>query len=430
MKKLSLFLCLILTLTSGFSQGLNLFGLRNTMPNDPANPANSFELVVMDPLTTSVIPILTIPNSNAAAYSSKAFDHSRQHFLFWGFDDFSQKVFYTVATDSSSISSVPIVSNPIFGTNSPKQMEYDLQADTTYALMWDNTAQKEYFVTVSMQNGTIDTVAYLPGVGGTVNLSSAFNSNHHRYIFQGFDANNTVKLYYLDAINGDMLYSPTLSKTLLSLAYDNNSNKLYGMYSQIDSTQYDPMAQRYYHTLHWGEVDSVTGVVSPLSATPILGGFNMGFRAGSDDYDQLSSTFVCVANDDNFDSRLLLIDGVTGQVVSDTTLNEDIKFIQCDNHVFATRMYDPTSSIDPSTTVDLLIYPNPVSDILKVEFQEEMPAMTVRLIDLTGRTMVEQNVSKGDSELEIPMRGLAEGRYWLVGTHEAKLQFMQQVVKR
>ena len=430
MKKYLLILCLLASVSSGFSQGLNLFGLRNTMPNDPANPANSFELVVMDPLTTTVTPLLTIPNSYAAAYGSKAFDHGRQHFLFWGIDDANQNVFYTVATDSSSISSVPIVPNSQFGTSAPKQMEYDLQSDTTYALIWDQSAQKEYFITVSMQNGSFDTVAYLPGVGGTVNLASCFNSNHHRYIFQGFDANNTTKLYYLDATSGDILYAPTLSKTFASLAYDNNNNKLYGLYAERDSNQVDPMTQRLYTTFHWGEIDTASGAITPVSTTPILEGFEIGFLVGSADYDQLSSTFVFVGNDDNFTSHLLLVDGITGQTVSDTVLTEDIKFIQCDNHVFATRTYDPTSSIDPTTTVELEFYPNPVVESLHVKMFDEMPAIHLRVIDLTGHTMFEKHLPAGVSELSIPMASFAQGRYWLVGSHAGQLQFAKQVVKR
>ena len=66
------------------------------------------------------------------------------------------------------------------------------------------------------------------------------------------------------------------------------------------------------------------------------------------------------------------------------------------------------------TIAKLAVYPNPVSDLLQVVLDnQELSSATLRILDLNGRLVAEQNYSvvKGMQELQIPVQQLNEGVY-------------------
>jgi hypothetical protein len=78
--------------------------------------------------------------------------------------------------------------------------------------------------------------------------------------------------------------------------------------------------------------------------------------------------------------------------------------------LFTVGLLDQTKK----TIAKLAVYPNPVSDLLQVVLDnQELSSATLRILDLNGRLVAEQNYSvvKGMQELQIPVQQLNEGVY-------------------
>jgi hypothetical protein len=78
--------------------------------------------------------------------------------------------------------------------------------------------------------------------------------------------------------------------------------------------------------------------------------------------------------------------------------------------LFTVGLLDQTKK----TIAKLAVYPNPASDLLQVVLDnQELSSATLRILDLNGRLVAEQNYSvvKGMQELQIPVQQLNEGVY-------------------
>lgn len=67
----------------------------------------------------------------------------------------------------------------------------------------------------------------------------------------------------------------------------------------------------------------------------------------------------------------------------------------------------------PTGGAGVSIYPNPVSDMLKISLPESVNSITIELSDLTGRIIYRQADFDGKATLEIPVVNMEEGIYFL-----------------
>lgn len=450
MKKLILSLLICASFTTGYAQGLEIFGLKNDMPFNPANPtAQSIQLVKLDPFTGNWNVVTTIPNSNSIAYGSKSYDHGQRRFIYWGTDDTNATKFYTISVDSGTVTHASMQPSPINNSGAPQQLEYDLQADTTYGMMYDLTQNTQYFITVSLQNGTIDTVASLPGIQGSVNLASTFNSNHHRYIFQGYSGtgqNTTLKLFTIDALTGAIVHQPQLNagaQALIGLEYDLNTDQLYSLHTEIDYSNPAPgNPNTFYQSVYFVEIDTATGAVTKVSNDPILEGFDTAFLVGANDFDQQTSTYIFVGKDENSGGfRIFLIDAATGTVSFDVPYTDQGQFLQCDNQVFAQKTYggddtvttvnsgpqilsgvytgEITQTTDSTSTnitelsaKEYRIYPNPATTTIHV--RTNVGLSHISIFSQKGERVHVQSVNYPFGEIKIDVDHLPAGMYTVV----------------
>ena len=451
MKKIFPFLLICIFFTAGYSQGLEIFGLKNDIPFNPANPtAQSIQLARLDPFTGNWNVVTTIPNSNTIAYGSKSYDHGQRRFIYWGADDSNTTNFYTISVDSGTVTHASMQPSPINNSGAPQQMEYDLQADTTYGMMYDFAQNLQYFITVSLLNGTIDTVAGLPGVQGTVNLASTFNSNHHRYIFQGYSGmgqNTALKLFTIDALTGNIVHQPQLNtgtQALIGLEYDLNTDQLFSLHTEIDYSNPAPgNPSIFYQSVYFVEIDTATGVITKVNANPILEGYDTAFLVGANDFDQQTSTYLFVGKDENSGGfRIFLIDAATGTVSFDIPFTEQVQFLQCDNQAFAQKAYGGNDTINPtvnsgpqifsgvhsgdiSQTTDTTstkitelsekeysIYPNPASTMIHV--RTNVGLSHISIFSQKGDRVHIQSVNYPFGEIKIEVDHLPTGMYTVV----------------
>ena len=90
---------------------------------------------------------------------------------------------------------------------------------------------------------------------------------------------------------------------------------------------------------------------------------------------------------------------------------------------------------DQTTSLNLIAYPNPVSDILTVGFNSSTDQnvttklYTVKLIDATGRVInTETNIANaGNNQVEMSVKGLASGLYLIqfqIGDHKEQIRIV------
>jgi hypothetical protein len=114
-----------------------------------------------------------------------------------------------------------------------------------------------------------------------------------------------------------------------------------------------------------------------------------------------------------------------GETVIPTYQNGDLIL----THGFQQQLIVATLEKNLDLQVEILIYPNPASDILNVQFgspTEEV--MSLLLIDTRGRVVKTISVEISSSEKQINMQDMAAGLYYLKLT-KGKLSNVYKVVK-
>lgn len=440
MKNLLSFLLPILFVCSIHAQGLEIYGLQTDQPFDPNNPtASSVQLALLNLNSGNFMPLTTLANSQSIAYGSKSYDHGNRRFIFWGIDDFNVRQFYTVPVDTGG---TPVVSqmqnNVLFGTGTPIQLEYDLQADTTYGIMYSSSLSKNFFSTIDLQSGIIDTVKELPGVEGIVNLTSTYNSNHHRYIFQGID-NANRRLYTVDPLTGNILDQPILNQeyAFVGLEYDLNTDQLFGLYTEDDtSVAIDPMSQQPYRKSYLVEIDTLTGTHTLVSSTPLIEGYQSGFLLGSNDFDQLSRTFVFVGTTDTTGLQIYLVNAATGNITATIPYSNNVQFLQVDNQAFARQAYGEadssggTDAIEVREDITVSIYPNPATEEISIEVGERTHVIQLSLTSMEGKVLWKRELGMLENKLTIQLDDLPAGLYGLTARSDKGLHWVRKIVKQ
>ena len=411
MKKNLLFLISAILLICDLpAQGLRLYGLVNSAPGTGA-----FELVQVNPFTADTTSLYLIDQSRSIGVGSSTYDHQNRRYIFWGGDQQGNKRYFAAAVDSASYLAPTVQGRP------PIELQYDLQEDVTYGLLWDENTSTEYLVKVDLQTGMPYDSLMLPGVQAISLFSSGLNSNLHRYVFVGYDSNWTKRLYYINTQTGQIIVQPALPRGQYyrALQFDLNTNTLYGMLSKNDSsvTQVVANQTRYLNETFLVTVDTLTGQYTLVDSVPILSGFQTGIAGGSIDFDQLSRTFILVAQDDTSDFRLMLINVDSAQVYSDVPFPNFVYELECDNQVFARRAYRENTTDLPITEAEaqpLQLFPNPSSGQLEVSLPISTGAQRLRVIDATGREVFQQKLLQTETRKQLDLSFLPGGVYHIV----------------
>jgi hypothetical protein len=101
-----------------------------------------------------------------------------------------------------------------------------------------------------------------------------------------------------------------------------------------------------------------------------------------------------------------------------------------DNSSAKTLVFPPsiTLSTQQSTSNDLQIYPNPVSDILSIELPENIPYSGIRIIDGKGQIVDQLDIQKGLQSINYDISHLSGGIYILGLISENKI-LVKKIIK-
>ena len=127
----------------------------------------------------------------------------------------------------------------------------------------------------------------------------------------------------------------------------------------------------------------------------------------------------------NKGQNIVLLDGI-GNVIDNVTFSDTVPWPEADGNGYYLKLVDiNTDNNDPSnwiaskdiitsgenmpTDAGLLLFPNPVSEVLYVQAGSEL--ISVTLLDLYGRKLM--TINPGDISCEIDMAGFVEGIYFL-----------------
>ena len=359
-----------------------LYGLQK---KPTSSPNDAFDVVSIDPFTANTSILFGTDSLIAVAVGATAFDQQHKRYICWGFDDNNTQRLFVIDIDSNVVINKPMLNAQ------PIEMEYDLQTNITYGLTYSNGV--EYLVEVDLNTGIVGNLSALPGVSAVVLNHSSFDSNNGRYIFMGIQ-NGQERLITVDVVTGNILTSVPFNQTperIIAPEYDVNTNKLYALFTDIDSTKYSQQFMTYYKRLYFVEVDIASGQHTVVDSMPVEEGYFAGYALGGLAFDQATRSYIVKTADDN-GLHLKVINAPTGQVVSSVSLANQVKpfyEIQVDNLQFAKTFYNQSTPTTSIKTVNGKLYPNPVKDILTLEIDEKIERLAIYSIN--GRVVQENN---------------------------------------
>ena len=231
--------------------------------------AQSEYLVHINPASGSYSRINRLPGVNwiITQPNFTTFDEIGQRFIFSGADSLYNYFLYSIDASSGTIlssPSFPVLDDP---ADNIIELQYDNSANVLYGLHWDNSENREYFVSINPSTGIYTLIDSLPGVHYIVvgPTCTTFDKNNHRYFFKGIDFTGISHIYTINATTGHILSSPIFPNSILEDAsnfqYDNSLNKLFGMHKEYsDSLQY------------LVSIDPTTGVYTLLHSLPAVEG--------------------------------------------------------------------------------------------------------------------------------------------------------------
>jgi|GEM_PF-6203986 len=327
MKKiLSLLLLLVVTATQ--AQDVDVYALYYDFS------VGQEYLVDIDPYTATYEVVDTLESVEAVVVGSSSFDHAQQRYIFVGNDNQNETRLYNIdVLIPEIISDLPyegfesVVDSFTF-TAIPIELEYDMQYDVLYGLVYTNNI--ESFVSVDVETGAVTFIAEIPGVQAVFLNTSTFNSNDGEYMFLGVDAQQNGRFYTIDVTDGSVLSSPMLGDEISNneMYYDNKTQQVYALARENATAPYGD--------LRLVTIDPATANTTVVGVIPNVEAYALGGAT----YIQDSSQFVFIGYDSNFDQRMYVVDGLTGDLVANETLSENFIEVQCDNTVFANKFYN------------------------------------------------------------------------------------------
>lgn len=398
------FCCICLSNLS--AQNITLYGLQSS-GNSLQSPMN---LVEIDLVSGTISPLFPISNSSAVAAGSSTYDHTSGTFIYWGPNAQQEYQLFSVDVNEQNSQNNPsTITHPI-------ELEVDLETGITYGLTYDDSTNTEYLVSVDLLDGSSQNVAALAGVSAIAIGSSTYDSNNKRYFFLGVDNSFNYRLYTVDVLSGQILSLPIIndSDTITNFfEYDNKADKLYGLYSEVDSSQYDPIMQMAYRKAYIAEVDIPTGGAMATNNTPILEGFFTGVQVGGVAYDHDSGIYILRGSDDT-GFKLMAIKASSGNILASTPSNETVGELQVDNVSFATAFYITSSNEENEWLENIQIFPNPASSQLNISITGlETKELDITIMDLQGREIYrdKKEIIDNNDNIVIQTSSLSNGSY-------------------
>ncbi len=157
----------------------------------------------------------------------------------------------------------------------------------------------------------VDTIT---GIGAVVMGSSTFDQTNEEYIFSGPSSpGNIMSLVRANVFTGQVITAPGINATVNEYQYDMQQQKLFGLGGYIvDTTAIPPDYRTRLVTLN-----PATGSVIEIAKLPEISAVVLG----NSTYNSDSAHFIVEGIDTLFQSRMYVIDALTGAIISNNPLN-------------------------------------------------------------------------------------------------------------
>jgi hypothetical protein len=281
--------------------------------------------------------------------------------------------------------------------------EFDMSNGKMYNLiMEDEEYISIYEFDIETNTDLLIGIIYEPGMTAIVADAIGFDSNNGILYYVGFTGDAELALYAIPVREAEFSYTRTIlsvadaGNNITSVNFDNVNEILYALNDTYDEF-FDFTGRNIV------EIDVTTGDVitrGELVEFPYYVG-------GSSAFDQETGTFLLVGIDTSDQLKMIAFDTyedtyITGYVPG------AVSEIVCDNSRFAKNAYG-TAGIEQASTVNLTIYPNPVSEILTIDNFTEGP-VKVQIYSTLGDLVYAEDFAVS-SKLELNLISFSPGLY-------------------
>jgi hypothetical protein len=397
MRKLFYTLIIALTLTATAQSQIKLMGVSY---NTSTSTIDLIQWELFDSLSATTIPTTL----DAYLYASSAFDPFNGSYYIAGVSGESTGLFsYDTDTEESILSTGSLVTNIA---------EFDMSNSKLYNLIMETEeyiSVYEYDI-ISNEDSLIGTI-YEPGVTGIVADAIGFDSNNGIIYYCGFTNNAELALYAIPVREESFSFTKTILNTfgansnITSLNFDNVNEKLFATSDSYDENWF-PTGRSIV------EIDITSGDVNALVQ---LSEFPY-FLGGSSQFDQNTGTFLLVGINTSDEVKMIAFN--TNTNTYETGYVPPVSEIVCNNTLFARSTY-LAASIEPQATLNFNLYPNPVSDILNVEYTANGPVQ-VQIFSAVGELVYNKKINSS-SRMNVDLSNLSTGLYTvnLIGENQS-----------
>ncbi|MBP6432301.1 MAG: T9SS type A sorting domain-containing protein, partial [Ferruginibacter sp.] len=90
--------------------------------------------------------------------------------------------------------------------------------------------------------------------------------------------------------------------------------------------------------------------------------------------------------------------------------------------------YSNIQRLDNDKVTEILVFPNPTTDVLSLQLNKNYGSMNVQIVNALGQVVKQYNkLSTQNQTVQIPVKGLASGNYWLQLQGDGEKQVLQFV---
>ena len=396
MRKLLYTLTLALTLNATAQAQIKLIGVSYN------NTTSTIDLVrwnAFDPLSVTTTPT----SLDAYLYASSGFDPFNSSYYIAGVSGQSTGLYsYDTDTEESNLNTGSLYTNIA---------EFDMSNSKMYNLIMETEEYisiYEYDI-VSNEDILIGTI-YEPGVIGLIADAIGFDSNNGIIYYVGYTIDSELALYAIPvreesfSFTKTILNTPNLINGITSLNFDNVNEKLFAT-----NDTYDEIGLFTGKTIV--EIDVNNGDVNTLVE---LTDFPY-FVGGSSQFDQNTGTFLLVGINAIGEVEMIAFNTYTNTYVSGYV--PGVSEIVCDNTLFARSTY-AVAVIENELSFNFNIYPNPVSDVLNIEYTSKGPVQ-VQIFSSVGELVYDNKITSGRVNLDLS--SLSSGLYTvnLIGDNQS-----------
>jgi hypothetical protein len=396
-----LFLALLLA-TSTVSAQIKLVGTQYNQA------ASLNEVLRFDASTGAILNTITTTQSSVSL-GSTVFDAFTGKYYFRSGPGLNSAEFdpdgyaYVGTIDILTSAEIDMASGQIYGARSTDVL------DSTGGVIQEGVE----FVRYDIVNNTATALGSFARTFGIAGDGSAYNSNSGTYYFIGSDSVQGICLYTVPTRDSVFSYTQvpinTSNQTFYALEYDNEYNVLYGL-NFID------LGTSANIQLH--QVTPSTGALVLEADWPQF----INFQSSSHTFDQTSSSFIFKAIDNN-GFQLAVYRTVQNTLNIGVLPSQYVNGLEADNSQFAASKYGSITAVTPASRNAVQLYPNPATDILRVE---GVAFNTLQLTDLQGRSL---SLERAQDVGSIDVSRLPAGIYLLQGRRNDGSFFSSKFIK-